>query len=96
VNSHGRDDFQPKMSPVTIEQKTRTSLCGRHGDHVPTITSGPWKCSSGWIYELLRAKCSRIVANMEKRRRNCRCSVEKSVATDGDEGGSAALPRFLD
>jgi len=33
---------------------------------------------------------------MEKRRRNCRCSGERSVAAEEDEGVSAALARFLD
>jgi hypothetical protein len=58
------------------------------------------------MYELLKAKWSRIVAKMEKRRRNCRCSEERRLAAaDGDFDGdefmedavsAVLLPSFLD
>jgi hypothetical protein len=58
------------------------------------------------MYELLRAKWSRIVAKMEKMKRNCRCSEERRLtAADGDFDddefmGAAVsavlLPSFLD
>lgn len=39
---------------------------------LPTTTSGPWKCSSGCMYEQLNAKCRRITAKIENAKRNRR------------------------
>lgn len=65
VNSQVFIVGQPKMWPMrrvsSRPSQGRNKTVGKQptplqGDHVPAITSGPWKCSSGWIYDGARAK----------------------------------------
>jgi hypothetical protein len=76
VNSQGNDACQPKRSP-----ETKSVI--KENRFIPTTTSGPWKCSSGCMYELLNAKWSRTIARKENTTRNRHCSVDCRFASPG-------------